>query len=62
MKLFLLLTVVLVSGCSTIANYYDSQDPCLQAVRNNTTAPEWCGAETQDPYPVIIVEDHWILY
>ena len=39
--LFLILVVVLLSltGCSSIANYYDSQDPCQQQ-----PYPSWCGA------------------
>mgnify|MGYP000630157530 CR=1 FL=1 len=46
--LFLILVFVMLSltGCNTIANYYDSQDPCLQASLNNTTMPNWCGSSS----------------
>jgi len=56
MKLFLIVVVVCLSGCSSIADYYDSQDPCQQQ-----PYPSWCGT-AKEPYPVIIVEDSWILY
>ena len=46
--LVLVTTVSMTSGCTSgfnaVANYYDSQDPCLQAVRNNTPMPRFCGA------------------
>jgi len=44
--LFLILVFVMLSltGCNTIANYYDSQDPCLQAAINHTAAPSFCSA------------------
>ena len=57
MKLFLIVVVVCLSGCSSIADYYDSQDPCQQQ-----PYPSFCGAGAKEPYPVIIVEDSWILY
>lgn len=44
--LFIIFVIVLLSltGCSTVADFYDSQDPCLQAYKNNTPAPSWCGS------------------
>ena len=39
MKLFLTVVVVCLSGCSSIADYYDSQDPCQQQ-----PYPSFCGS------------------
>jgi uncharacterized protein YceK len=56
MKLFLTVVVVCLSGCSSIADYYDSQDPCQRK-----PYPDFCGSY-EEPMPVIIQEGNWILY
>lgn len=43
-KILLLTAVTLLSGCSTIAAFYDSQDPCQSRGRANYQYPSYCGA------------------
>ena len=49
MKYLLIAILLMLTGCAGmppqwLANYYDNQDPCLQAVKNNTRQPSFCGA------------------
>lgn len=43
--IFILCVVLLLSlvGCSTVADFYDSQDPC-----QTKPYPNWCGASDGD--------------
>ena len=38
------MTTGCTAGFNAVANYYDKQDPCLQAAINHTTMPSFCGA------------------
>ena len=48
MKLVALTLVLALSGCSTIANYYDRTDPCQTGEHlgrpKNYEPPNYCGA------------------
>lgn len=55
---FALLAMLSLTGCNTIAQYYDSQDPCLQASLNNTTMPNWCGSSSSTVYTIRDTNGH----
>lgn len=46
----MLIAVLFLSGCSTVANHFNQQDPCLQAALHNTSMPSWCGASNNRIY------------
>lgn len=50
-KSLVLILAVFLSGCSTVAAFYDSQDPCITTKYPGNTPeeraarmPKWCGA------------------
>lgn len=58
--IFILFVVIflLLSACSTVADFYDRQDPCLQASLNNTTMPNWCGSSSSTVYTIRDTNGH----
>jgi len=56
MKILFAILIIPLTGCTAVANYYDSQDPCQRK-----PYPSYCGSAVE-PYPVIIQEGNWILY
>lgn len=52
-KLLIAMLVLSVSGCSTIADFYNKQDRCQTKSRAaDEPAPSWCGMASGNTYNV----------